>query len=54
MGIQLHSLAEITPLLPNSALLFLLICYCLPGPANLPSTCRASGLAGNDNKELRG
>ena len=33
--------------------LFLLFCYCLPGPANLPSSCCASGLAGNDNKELR-
>ena len=28
-------------------------CYCLPGPANLPSSCYASGLAGNDSKELR-
>ena len=33
--------------------LFLLFCYCPPGPANLPSSCCATGLAGNDNKELR-
>ena len=33
--------------------LFLLFRYCLPGPANLPSGCCASGLAGNDNKGLR-
>ena len=33
--------------------LLLLFCYCLPGLANLPSSCCASGLAGNDNKVLR-
>ena len=30
--------------------LFLLFCHCLPGAANLPSSCSAGGLAGNDNK----
>ena len=29
--------------------LLLLFCYCLPGSANLPSSCWASGLAGNIN-----
>ena len=31
--------------------LFQLLCYCLTGPVNLPSSCCASGLAGNGNKQ---
>ena len=33
--------------------LFSLSCCCQPWPSNLPSSCCASRLAGNDNKELR-
>ena len=39
------SLMRFIPLPPPA------IFNCLPGPANLPSSCWASVLSGNDNKE---